>query len=422
MAEPHEAAKWRVDDRDEAPVREPMTGKGTKPAQKRKPDTDQKKVRREMARSATDDRGRTHDICANCGEAIHDGAGIDPNVPWVHEHSGNAKCDVGQPADAVMLQGVETDLAHPMYRSSVYTAQDFRDTVIRDFEERQAMRKGAPFAGYKDFEACVAANKDKRDPEAYCGKIKHQVEDSPKHSTLTRDPSWMGREADIDRAGDRECEACGQVASPVLGDTGPVCSRCGSYSLKQAPHKQPARAAYALKQATRMDTNVATSDGRILINPGDQIKTPTGQALTVKNIRRHETSRDHYYIDTDAGTTLVPWTTNFTLVPNNQSQQFLPGTGTPGGNSSGLPGLEQGVSNEPPNVCPACGSKGSLTRQGQAYKCSRCGYSEKNVGMEQNFSDVSQMPRAQQRTTSRTSSLIAQRARQVLDQEEENPS
>jgi hypothetical protein len=39
-----------------------------------------------------------------------------------------------------------------------------------------ALRKGAPFAGYEDFDACVAANQDKDDPEAYCGKIKSQVE------------------------------------------------------------------------------------------------------------------------------------------------------------------------------------------------------------------------------------------------------
>jgi hypothetical protein len=40
----------------------------------------------------------------------------------------------------------------------------------------EAMRKGAPFAGYEDFAACVAANQDKDDPEAYCGSIKHKVE------------------------------------------------------------------------------------------------------------------------------------------------------------------------------------------------------------------------------------------------------
>lgn len=41
-----------------------------------------------------------------------------------------------------------------------------------------SVRKEAPFAGYKDFAACVAANKDKGDPEAYCGSIKHKVEGS----------------------------------------------------------------------------------------------------------------------------------------------------------------------------------------------------------------------------------------------------
>lgn len=34
-----------------------------------------------------------------------------------------------------------------------------------------------PFAGYKDFNACVIANQDKDDPEAYCGAIKHKVEE-----------------------------------------------------------------------------------------------------------------------------------------------------------------------------------------------------------------------------------------------------
>lgn len=34
-----------------------------------------------------------------------------------------------------------------------------------------------PFAGYQNFKACVAANRDKRNPEAYCGSIMHAVED-----------------------------------------------------------------------------------------------------------------------------------------------------------------------------------------------------------------------------------------------------
>lgn len=47
-------------------------------------------------------------------------------------------------------------------------------------------QKGAPFAGYKDFDACVAANQDKDDPQAYCGKIKHQVEDSHEAALISR--------------------------------------------------------------------------------------------------------------------------------------------------------------------------------------------------------------------------------------------
>ncbi len=37
-----------------------------------------------------------------------------------------------------------------------------------------------PFAGYKDFADCVRRNRDKNNPKAYCGAIKHRVEDRPK--------------------------------------------------------------------------------------------------------------------------------------------------------------------------------------------------------------------------------------------------
>ena len=33
-----------------------------------------------------------------------------------------------------------------------------------------------PFGGFKDFADCVARNQDKDDPDAYCGRIKAQVE------------------------------------------------------------------------------------------------------------------------------------------------------------------------------------------------------------------------------------------------------
>jgi hypothetical protein len=37
--------------------------------------------------------------------------------------------------------------------------------------------RGNPFAGYKDWDDCIAKNQHREDPEAYCGKIKHETED-----------------------------------------------------------------------------------------------------------------------------------------------------------------------------------------------------------------------------------------------------
>lgn len=39
---------------------------------------------------------------------------------------------------------------------------------------------GEPFGGYTDFADCVAKNQDKGNPDAYCGYIKHKVEDPKK--------------------------------------------------------------------------------------------------------------------------------------------------------------------------------------------------------------------------------------------------
>lgn len=45
-----------------------------------------------------------------------------------------------------------------------------------------ALRKGAPFAGYEDFDDCTEQNSGKRDPDAYCGEIKHKVEGSAREA------------------------------------------------------------------------------------------------------------------------------------------------------------------------------------------------------------------------------------------------
>lgn len=74
------------------------------------------------------------------------------------------------------------------------TLDDYRQEFAREaarngngrrLDPTQALRKGAPFAGYEDFAACVRANQDKDDPEAYCGSIKHKVEDGKKEGAST---------------------------------------------------------------------------------------------------------------------------------------------------------------------------------------------------------------------------------------------
>ncbi|HWB34413.1 MAG TPA: hypothetical protein VHA75_00160, partial [Rugosimonospora sp.] len=57
------------------------------------------------------------DLCSNCGKTIRRTT-IDPNIPWVHHDTHNSKCDVGSPADASMLQGVQSAEAEPMYHES----------------------------------------------------------------------------------------------------------------------------------------------------------------------------------------------------------------------------------------------------------------------------------------------------------------
>src|SRR5688572_11985478 len=41
-----------------------------------------------------------------------------------------------------------------------------------------------PFAGYKNFAACVKANSDKKDPDAYCATIMRDVEEGMKSSPV----------------------------------------------------------------------------------------------------------------------------------------------------------------------------------------------------------------------------------------------
>jgi len=53
-----------------------------------------------------------------------------------------------------------------------------------------------PFAGYDDFDACVADNSDKGNPEAYCAVIKRETEGKEAMTddelqAAEEDPCWM---------------------------------------------------------------------------------------------------------------------------------------------------------------------------------------------------------------------------------------
>jgi hypothetical protein len=161
------------------------------------------------------------------------------------------------------------------------------------------------------------------------------------------------------------------------------------------------------------------------LNPGDMIRTPTGQSVKVLRMRNHETSPGHVYMDTDQGTSVVRRKSPVQVVPFNSQQQQLPGYGTPGGNTNSLP-MEKGDSQHGPggsnaispgdNDCPVCGGKGTLHRQGSNYVCSKCGYRENVGGAGQapnsfNFTDMPQ----QLRGTSSLKSAIARRAQEVLE-------
>lgn len=509
----HESAKSKRPDLQDVPTQQPMRQR-TKPEQRRAPSNDQKKVRRQIQRSAAEVYPEQPVLqCTACGC-----------------HCKSTPCGA---CGSVMVQA--------------------------------NLLKGAPFAGYDSFDQCVCQNQDKEDPSAYCGSIKHKVEDkkqsartadvqmAPGAQTHTRevtedddfdpylitrcgdhgvkttgdrpsqehyieaaqgchDEAWHPqtysshmwehqgdgsacwsccRDMGVAKPGERisgrvarrltaakticrgcqsdmiapadedfplcgkcepggesapgqsrwrdrmdqmigrhRCQACGHEARPIQSDAGPVCTRCGSHSVvKKGMHHQ----------ATTQNMNVATADGRILINSGDKIRTPTGQTMTVRQVRKHETSGDHYYLDTDVGTTVVPYSTAFEVVPSNMQQQSFPGFGTPGGNTNALPfggKQDQETTNSPdaPTVCPVCGTKGSLHRRGDKFRCSKCGYQENYMGGgDQAYSDSPQQVSVPTRRTPENKqdfymrrssrdprSAIAKRAASVLDQMKEN--
>jgi len=67
-----------------------------------------------------------------------------------------------------------------------------------------------PFADYKDHDDCVAKNSDKSDPDAYCGTIRRQVEESQHSQAIT--------EAKIAIAKEQEPEQVASLTTPDAGN------------------------------------------------------------------------------------------------------------------------------------------------------------------------------------------------------------
>lgn len=63
-------------------------------------------------------------------------------------------------------------LPEPKYKDFQKLIDDYLGT-----KKNNKYYRDNPFAGYKDWDDCISKNRDKSDPEAYCGKIKHETED-----------------------------------------------------------------------------------------------------------------------------------------------------------------------------------------------------------------------------------------------------
>lgn len=89
---------------------------------------------------------------------------------------GGGDDDGSMPGGDIALPNGDRDPDHDGDDDSNPRGDTDHDYFTENGYPRHGMKKGAPFAGYKDFKECTEENSDKNDPDAYCGKIEHQVE------------------------------------------------------------------------------------------------------------------------------------------------------------------------------------------------------------------------------------------------------
>lgn len=99
---------------------------------------------------------------------------------------------------------------------SIVPIPGFGDTNMtpEGFISIESFLKSEPFAGYKNFDDCVAKNQDKDDPEAYCASIKDKTEPEKTKGKSIKEGAKISGEGEITM--DKEIEeAFGKVLKKI---------------------------------------------------------------------------------------------------------------------------------------------------------------------------------------------------------------
>lgn len=118
----------------------------------------------------------------------------DGNASWSHPTGHSVTGRDGPTGGSWQLHGPQGPMGHP-HRSPEDAQRSMPRQAARKkargarSPQRRSFYKGAPFAGYEDFDDCTSKNSDKDQPDAYCGEIKHRTEDKKQGRRKRANPS-----------------------------------------------------------------------------------------------------------------------------------------------------------------------------------------------------------------------------------------
>lgn len=138
-----------------------------------------------------------------------------------------------------------------------------------------AFRKGAPFAGYEDFDDCVDRNADAEDPEAYCGEIQKRTE-GRRSSLPTLAYGETKAPQDVDTLRTESCPVCGEVDA-FDGDRCQVCNFLQPPAMFTDPDTGVARQMELRKDEMGQQAQVGPDGQPIPGQEGMDLNDPTGQ-------------------------------------------------------------------------------------------------------------------------------------------------